>query len=350
MKVIQMITGLTMGGAEKVVVDLCAKSKEDGLHMFYVISLSDKLDRKPDLDAIGIPVISLGISRDGKQFFKAVSQVRRFIRENNIDLIHAHMTHAYFMALLSTLGSSVPVIFTPHNTNFGSKLREYFIWATKWRRSYDIIFAQDQKRYFHKAGYRTRVIPNGISVEVFTKRQKAIPKNEIFTFINIGNLEKQKNQIALIDFAVELQKDKRSFQILIVGEGSKEEELQNAIKVKGVENRVFLLGKRKDIPELMAAAHCYLLPSLWEGMPITILEAGISQLPIISTPAGNIPQLLKDDRGILSSLKEFSYQMIWVMDHYSESIENSKKLFILVKNKYSSQSMYLNHIALYEQI
>lgn len=347
MKVLQLITGLAMGGAEKVVVDLCTKSKEFNDHEFFVVSLSDNLDRKPVLETMNIPVLSLGITRNGKNLMSGIQKLRKFISINKIDLIHAHMTHAYILALFGAMGKSIPIIFTGHNTNFGYKIREYFIWATKPWRHYDIVFEADQQKYFHKGGNKTQVISNGIPIAQTLKQQEGIQKNNQFTFINIGNLEKQKNQIALIDIALKLKRKGKKFQIQIVGEGSKMNELQQAIAEKDLKSEVILMGKRMDVPALMAAAHCFLMPSLWEGMPITILEAGVSRLPIISTPVGNISHLLKGERGYIAPINEFPDQMQKVMDHYPAAILRSEKLYSHIKAHFSLDSSYQKHIELY---
>ena len=91
------------------------------------------------------------------------------------------------------------------------------------------------------------------------------------------------------------------------------------------------------------------MPSLWEGMPITILEAGVSRLPIISTPVGNICHLLKDERGYIAPINEFPDHMQKIMDHYTDAIHRSEKLYSHIENNYSLDSSYKRHIDLYNK-
>lgn len=349
MKVAHIIVGLALGGAEKVVVDLCTKSTEYPDHRFYVISLTEDMVRKPDLDKAGIPVVSLSIQKNGVQVFNAVKKLRNFLQQENIDIIHTHMFHAYFIAILATFGSSVPIVFTGHSTNIGSKMREYFVWATRKLRKYDVVFSRDQQQFFHKKGQKTVVIPNGIDIDRFRQMQKSIPKDSPFTFLNVGNLEVEKNQLSLIHMACQMRDHLKSFQIKIVGEGSKMEELRRAIKENNLEGFIKILGKRKDVPQLMASSHCYLLPSVWEGMPITVLEAGSTGIPVISSPVGNVPQLLDSGRGYIANIERFVDTMEYVMDNYNESLERAQQLKEYIHSHFSMRQVYDEHINLYSQ-
>src|SRR5690606_25254091 len=130
-KILHIITDLAMGGAEKVVVDLCSKSRENPDYQFYIISLTSELDRKPDLEKLSIPVLSLDIKKDGSNFIKGLFIIRKFLKSQNIDIVHTHMFHAYFITTFACMGISMPIIFTGHSTNLGSRFREYFLWGTK---------------------------------------------------------------------------------------------------------------------------------------------------------------------------------------------------------------------------
>lgn len=347
MNILQLITGLAMGGAEKMVVDLSIECKKQNQHTFYVVSLTNYLDRKYELEQHQIPVYSLSVSKNLTSLNKGIRQLKAIIDEHNIELVHVHMFHGFIVMLLSGLANRVPIVFTGHNTNFGNKSREYILWATKSYRKYDIIFEPNQLRFFHKKGNKTKVIPNGIDVESIREKQAKITKNSIFTFINVGNIEKQKNQISFIKIALELKKYKKPFQIQIVGEGSKKPELQNAIQKYDLEDEIKLLGKRMDVPELMAAAHCFVMPSLWEGMPITILEAGISKIPVISTAVGNNKEILANNRGIVSDIENFPKHMANHMRNYDESKLQTDSLFSYIQHQYSIESIYNKHVELY---
>src|SRR5690606_4743448 len=150
----------------------------------------------------------------------------------------------------------IPIVFTGHNTNLGSVWREIFLYMTKSYRKLDIIFEDDQLRYFHKKNFRSVTVPNGILIDQILDKQHGLDKFKEFTFINIGNLEHQKNQLFLINAANILKSGKKNFQILIIGEGSQKGILIEKIKQSNLGDFVKILGKRTDVPELLVRSHC----------------------------------------------------------------------------------------------
>ena len=113
---------------------------------------------------------------------------------------------------------------------------------------------------------------------------------------------------------------------------------------------VKLLGLRNDIPELLNQSHCLLMPSLWEGLPIVILEAGASNLPIIATPVGSIPSLLNGENSYLSDFENFKEKMLYIFNNYSEAKIKSEKLFYDIKNIYSIEIIVKKHEKIYKDL
>lgn len=153
----------------------------------------------------------------------------------------------------------------------------------------------------------------------------------------------------MIEIANEL-KDEFDFEIQIVGHGYLKEELENLIQKYDLNEYVKLLGLRNDISELLNQSHCLLMPSLWEGLPIVILEAGASNLPIIATPVGSIPSLLNDENAYLVELNEFKNIMIEVLNNYENAKLKGKKLFENIKVKYSIEAVIEAHENIYREL
>jgi len=167
-------------------------------------------------------------------------------------------------------------------------------------RNIDILFSPNMKRYFHKS-YNT-VIQNAVNAEEFKGQTD---KFEKFTFLAVGHLREAKNYPFLLKCAKELKKS-FDFQILIAGEGKLRQELQEIIQKEELEEHVFLLGDVENIPKLLQRSHCLVMPSLWEGMPIAILEAGASGLLVIATPVGSISSVLNDANAYLATMNELN--------------------------------------------
>ncbi len=137
----------------------------------------------------------------------------------------------------------------------------------------------------------------------------------------------------------------------IVGGGEENQPLIDKIAQAIIDNQVSdcvrMLGSRNDIPELLKTAHCMVLPSHYEGLPIVLLEAGAARLPIISTPVGAIPTLLNEKNAYLSSLENFVDSMIHVYKNYPEAEKKADVLYKKIDHDYSIKSMAKEHQKLY---
>lgn len=342
--ILQLVTGLGMGGAEKVVLDLAKYTSKDEFNIF-VVAMSKRDELLQEFLDNNINTTLLKKSNSIKDIFFIINFLNKISKEKNIQIIHAHMTHSIIVAsILRILNPSLKIVYTSHNINIGSKIRELIVWSLKSFRDVDIVFSKDILKYFYKQNYR--VIPNGIKID---KYNLGLEKNQKFTFIAIGRLEIVKNHKFLIEMANEL-KDKYDFEIQIVGDGYLRDELKELIQKYALEDKVKLLGLRNDIPKLLGQAHCLLMPSLWEGLPIVILEAGASGLPVISTPVGSLPSLLNSENAYLVELDNFKNKMIEVLDNYEDAKLKGKKLFEDIKLKYSIEAVIEAHEKIYKEL
>jgi glycosyltransferase involved in cell wall biosynthesis len=142
------------------------------------------------------------------------------------------------------------------------------------------------------------VIPNGVDGERFQTATAAdlsqfgIPPGTPVV-LSVGRLDPQKAPLDLLAALRMLAKRRDDFHALFVGDGPLLGELQSAIAASALNGRVHLLGRRDDVPELMQAASCLALPSLWEGMPNVVLEAMAAGLPVVATEVEGSTELLR---------------------------------------------------------
>ena len=342
--VLQLITGLGMGGAEKVVLDLSKFTNKEKFNT-YVVSMSKRGELYNEFIKEEIHTTKLDKSNSFKDIISIIKSIDKIIKEKEIHIIHAHMTHSIIVAsILKIFNPKIKIVFTSHSLNLGSKLRELIIYFFKPLRDIDIVFSKDILKYIYKSNYR--ILPNGIQIEKYILKHK---KNDKFTFIAIGRLEDVKNHIYLIEFAKNL-KNKHDFEIHIVGHGYLEKELENLIKENKLENHIKLLGLRNDIPELLNQSHCLIMPSLWEGLPIVILEAAASSLPVLSTPVGSIPSLLNKKNSYICELKNFVDNAEFIINDYETAKEKANKLFKKINTIYSIDEIVKKHEQIYKDL
>ena len=339
--ILQLVTGLTMGGAENVVLNLARYSSKEKFNT-YVLALSKKEELLPEFLKYNINTTILRKSNSFLDFISMLKSLHTFVKKNNIQLIHAHMFHALLLASLVKLSNpSLKIIYTSHTLNRRFKFSQIIIFLMKPLRDIDIIFSKDMLSFFYKKKYK--IIPNGVKLEHY---QIAYPKYDTFTFIAIGRLTEAKNHAFLIEFA-ETLKEKYNFEIHIVGDGELKEDLEKMIKASNLQKEIKLLGLRSDIPKLLKQSHALLMPSLWEGLPLVILEAGASHLPIISTPVGSIPSLLNSENAYLSTLNEFVRSAEEILEQPDKSNLKANKLFEKISSSYALDKIIKAHEEIY---
>ncbi len=344
--ILNLTTSFVIGGAEKVILDLILCLDKDKFNP-SIIALSEHDDMLEEYVSQGVKAQKLDMKKSPKDFVRVYQYISHYITENRIDILHAHLTHTLpFLTLLKIRHPKLKIVFTSHNTNVGGKHRELMIWLSKPFRDADVVFSKEMINKLYKKN--TRVIINGVNIDKF--KSKAV-KNTPFTFLNIGSVREKKNQIFLLECAKYLKSKGYKFVIDIVGGGVENQTLidkiSNLIEEEKLGNYVRMLGLRNDIPDLLKTAHCLVLPSHHEGLPIVLLEAGAAKLPVISTPVGAIPDLIDSTNGYLSSLKTFCQTMEVVYNNYEEAEEKSFQLAQKIDEKYSIKSMAKAHEDLY---
>ncbi len=345
-KILQLINGLPVGGAQKVVLDLCRYLDKQAFEV-VVVSMIELTEMVPEFEALGIRVKVFNLRKTPKAFARTFQQLSQFIQAEGIQIIHAHLYNSGFAATLLKLRfRHLKFVFTPHTYNLEARGGKQFVKWTKSLRAADILFSDKMKISIYRAD--AQLIANGIAVKNY---EMELPKFPVFTFLSIGRIGPEKNQAALLAPIKQLKEKGIKCQLLIAGKGPLQAELAAAIAHQELDSEVKLLGQRSDIPALCNQAHCLVLPSLWEGLPIVLLEAGASNLPIISTNVGSIDMLLNDENGyLLSNIKALPQTMEQVLTNYDEALGKAAKLKQKMLKDFDINAVVKKHEALYENV
>lgn len=350
MNVLHIITGIGYGGAEKVVYDLCRFSKQNEKNKFYVISLDESEDRLEEFRAIGVDVLQLNMKKSLYDLIRVVKQLQKFIIKNDISIIHAHMFHACVVASCrNVFFHKIPLVFTAHSKNIESKTREYILKGISPFRDHDILFSEEHHQFYNlKRNYS--ILPNGVDVRTIAEISNKSKKQSIFTFINVARFNVAKNHMLLLDVVKKLKLNGNEFQLWLVGDGELRSEIESKIVENDISDIVSVLGLRKDIPDLLGSSHAFVLPSKWEGLPISVLEAASASIPVITTPVGNLRELLYSKRGYCIEESELESTMENVILDYEEAKLRASKLKKYVSDNFSIEYSYKKHIELYSRI
>jgi glycosyltransferase involved in cell wall biosynthesis len=335
---LHLITGLGCGGAEKMVYQLCKYSDKTQFNI-SVVSIDDTDYFFSKLKKLQIKVSKLGLKKNPITFLNGILSLNKFIRKYKIQIIHAHLFHAMMMScVMKLLNPKLKIIWTGHNSRMISLWRSLIAFLTRRIRTHDIHLQTHLQAWYNAICSST--IPNGIE---FPKIIENNQKFKEFTFISVGSLEEQKNHIFLIELFSKID----NYKLLIVGSGPEEKAIQNRINELGLMDNITLLGHRDDVYRLMQKSHCLLFPSLWEGLPLVVLESAYVKLPIITSSIISMKKLISDDEGYVVPFNEFERAIYSVVNNYADAEEKANRFYKRVKNDFDILACTRNHEHLY---
>ena len=291
-----LVTSSGMGGAEQEVCHLAQEFQRRDWDV-GVISMLPLEPPIADLAASGVRTVSLGM-RQGQPDPRALLRLGRLLRRWRPDVLHAHMVHANLLGRLSRLIAPTPVVIsTMHNENEGAQWR-YLAYRLTNPLS-DVTTAvgrvaqlEAERRGAAPAG-SIQVVPNGLATAPYerdeptrARMRAALDLGDGFTWLAVGRLAEAKGYGDMIAAFAEVVGEHPGARLLIAGVGQLEDAIRADVRRRGLEDSVRLLGLRSDVPALMQAADGFLMTSRWEGLPMVLLEAGASGLPVVATDVG----------------------------------------------------------------
>ena len=139
------------------------------------------------------------------------------------------------------------------------------------------------------------------------------------------------------------------FRLDIVGVGSLHNKIYSYIEDSNLQDRVNLLGHSDSVGDFLSSSDCFVLPSVWEGMPLVLLEAGFSTLPILSTPVGSITEVLSNQNSYLSELRDFKNNLLYIYNNYDEAKNKSYILKKHLEENFSIEKFIREHENIYKE-
>lgn len=274
----------------------------------------DPLD--PTFTELGCGIYQIPFSRSvlSPNNLAAYRQLRALVRRNHYDLVHTHTPNASAitrMACRGLRGSGLRVFYTAHGFHFyrGAPKKNWLLFypAEKlFARFTDVLITINREdealaRKHMKAGKTVYVPGIGLDVRKFSDASVSVPDKrrelgipgDCFLVLSIGDLNENKNHRTVIRALSMLPKN---VHYAVVGEGEGGPALTECATQLQVSDRVHLTGYRMDIPELCHAADLYVLPSIREGLNVSLMEAMASGLPCVVSQARGNAELITDDR------------------------------------------------------
>lgn len=251
-----------------------------------------------------------------KRNVQAYKTLKEIIGNGEYDLIHTHTPVASFLTRFACRGmSDIKVLYTAHGFHFlkGGPIKYWLLYypleriTARWTDGLVTINEEDYKiakkmnLRQHNAVYKTHGV--GINLQKFKPasveeklklREKYDYQKNDFILVYVAELNENKHQDLLIEVVYLLVKKMKNIKLLLVGPGSFKERYENQIQKNGLEENVFLLGARDDIPDILRLTDIVVASSKREGLPVNIMEAMATGLPIVATDRRGHRDLIRD--------------------------------------------------------
>ena len=314
MRILHCITSLELGGAEKLLTELIPAQISQG-HYVELFVLSDV--NAVFLDNFKTRNIPVYISKyNSISEWKNIFEIKKYAKRGKFDVVHSHLTHAqYWTSLASRIDFCKKRVYVTTEHSTSNNRREKFIFKIIDRFIYkpykEIISVSKEtedslKKWIGGKNERFEVVKNGVELEKFSQGKKldlseyGLSEDDKIIII-ISRFHPAKDQDTVIKSLEFLPK---IYKLVLVGDGERRKELENLVKEKNLSSRVFFLGVRKDIPDLLATSYIAVQSSHFEGFCITAIEEMSAGLPVIATDVPGLANIVKDG-GVLFPVGDF---------------------------------------------
>jgi len=305
MKILFVITGLGIGGAERQVLDLADRLSTMG-HQILIAYLTGPTRLLPN--NTDIEVVPIGISKTPFGFIRGYLRLRRLINNFEPDVVHSHMVHANLLARLERLTVKIPrLICTAHSTNEGGRLRMFGYRLTDPLADVFTNVSKAAVEKFESKGAappgRMLVVYNGIDTKKFSPyyndREVARDRSEVSSdkiILAVGRFFRAKDYPNLLSAFADISSRIENVRLWIVGDGPLRGSLESMAAELNLGERVMFLGIRPDneVPELMRAADVFALSSAWEGFGLVVAEAMATGKIVVATNSGGVKEVVGD--------------------------------------------------------
>jgi glycosyltransferase involved in cell wall biosynthesis len=288
----------------------------------------------------------------------------RLFQEKEVDVVHSH---EFTMAVYGTAAAGllrIPHVITMHGSmTVGKALRRRIAlrWAMRNAQRTVVVSQATRRQFAAEFGVpesRLTVVPNGVAVRA---GDSARVRNEFnilpseCVLLAVGTLEPRKGHSVLLEALARLRRDglEQPWRLIIAGGrgGSEHEALLQLIRGRALEAQVHIVTNRNDIPDLLALADVFVMPSLWEGLPMALLEAMLAAKAIVASATSGIPEAIVDGRdgllvtpGSVDELAEALHKVLVDPTHRSRLAEAAGQR---AREEFTARAMAKRYESLY---
>ena len=345
-----------LGGTENVVLQLCEILRSQ---VNKIIVCSSGGIHEEELKRMGIkhyiiPDIS---SKSPFDMIRIFLKIRNIIKIEDVTIIHSHHRMASFYAEIIA-NKKIVKIANAHNTFEDKKRLTLFAYKNTKIIAVGEMVKRNLVEFYGIPSQQISVIHNAIKpfdgnyeeIDIFTYERS---KGNVLIG-NVGRLSEQKGMKYFIDAAELILKENKNVRFYIIGDGELKDELIDKVRKKHLENFISFLGYRSDIQNVMSQLDFIVLSSLWEGLPLTPIEAFSVGKTVIGTAVDGTPEIIKDGKnGVLVNAKDSLQLSLKMKELINDEIlrkklgENAKKSY---EESFSFKKLSKEYIEYYERL
>jgi glycosyltransferase involved in cell wall biosynthesis len=306
--VCQVLHTLNVGGAEVLAARLARRLRDMCRFVFLCLDELGTLGAELRSEEFAVEVLGRKSGVDGRCALRLAQALRR----ERVDVIHAHQYTPFFYSLLARLVfDHPPVLFTEHGRHFPDYRRPKRVLANRLliqRRDRIVGVGQAVRQALinHEGlpAKRVGVIYNGIDAACFANGHcdRASIRHEMgvgrddFVVLLVARLDYLKDHATAIRMLARVRERRPDIRLVLVGEGPEQAAIARLVDEHRLAEQVRFLGLRKDVARLLHATDLFLLTSISEGIPLTVLEAMAARLPVLATRVGGLPEIVEEGR------------------------------------------------------
>lgn len=293
-RILHMIGSLNIGGSQSMIINLHKAIDKTKVQFDYIIDHPGHLYYESVVKSLGGKIYEfptfkghnlLQIRKVWKQFFKDHPEYK---------ILHSHVRSYASLYLPIAKKAGLKTIIHSHSTSngkgLGSVVKRIMQYPLRWQADY--FFGCSKEAGAWLFGYKIvngpkyHILRNAIDTEQYRfnpeirkEYRDKLGLGDKKTFIHVGRFHPAKNHHFLLNVFSEIHKRDSNTVLLLAGDGELRSEIEKQIAELDLKKDVLLLGSRSDVPKLLMSADCFLFPSVWEGLPVTVVEAQAAGLP-----------------------------------------------------------------------
>jgi len=302
--VMQVTFNMGIGGMERMAMDLCRYIDPDR-YRFTICCVSARGLLTGQMETEGVRVIFCSNQSRLRKYLRGI-ELGRIFRQADVQLIHSHNTTAFVDSAIGAQLAGIPILInTDHCKNYPIEKRWMMLEKVASFAANEIVAVShhtrdEMIRYEHIAPEKVSVIYNGTNIKLTRKdslgdlrREFGLRPDEMVVG-TVGRIEYQKGLDLLLEAVPYVIRRFPKTRFMIVGDGSKLDELRAQCVRLRIEDHVVFTGWRSDAVDLIQLFDCFVSTSNYEGMPMVLLEAMALAKPIVATAVGGVPEVVEE--------------------------------------------------------